>query len=173
MGVKVESGTLDKHLDNLIAKLNPMGLQGYGGWLAGPANHYLQLRVRRLFKENEKGSDLWPPLAPATVEIRKHRGYNGPTPINYRTGQLYRLLTATRARIIPDGGGITLMYPGSGAERQSNIRRLKQAQGTLIQRNGRPSTPRPVIIPLAPDDMAALIVSFDRWFRMRARGARR
>jgi len=153
---------LHRRLDGLAAKLQPVGINSYVTWLAGPAHQHLQRRALQRFKSNEPGGGMWPELTEATANWRRFYGYGPYRPINRRTGKLRALMTQGAPTIGSDALGTYLVYPGRGADRPDMKIRLEQAQGLLVDANGRRSTQRAVIV-LEADDLAALTLSFAKW----------
>lgn len=162
MGVTVTMGSTQERFAVLEARLRPMGINGYVSWLAGAALHYLQNQSQARFKRNEPGGGAWPGLTEATANWRTWYGYGAYAPINRRTGQLRDLMTAGAPDVGMDPLGAYLSYPGRQGERADNQIRLQQAQGTLQQRNGSMSTPRPVVV-VEPADVLALGYSLQQW----------
>ena len=163
MGITVKTGSLMPRLRGLQARLAPVGIDGYSTWLAGGAHSYLQSQSRKRFQDNASGGD-WPALAPATESWRKSLGYNPSSPINVRTGDLKNLMIGENPTLVPAGDSIILFYPGNAQEKGNRPVKIAQAQGTLRQKNGEMSTPRPVI-DLGPEDYAALTASFLQFLR--------
>lgn len=171
MGVTVEFRNVREPLADVQARLRPVGIGGYATWLAGAALQYLQARSEQRFAENEPGGGDWAPLTEATANWRTYYGYPPYAPINRRTGQLRELMTRTPADIRTDAAGVFLSYPGREGYRHGNKLRIEQAQGLLIDRNGRRSTPRPVVV-LEPQDVMALSFSLQRFLLSKTRGKR-
>lgn len=162
MGVTVKMPVVKRQLADLTSKLSPVGYGSYITWLAGPAHQYLLRQAKDRIAKNEPGGGDWPDLVEATANWRTYYGYGPYAPINRRTGKLRDLMTRGAPRIGSDSFGTFLVFPGEGADRPDMQIRLKQAQGVLQQNNGRKATPRPVVV-LTPQDMAALVMSFQKW----------
>lgn len=164
MGITIKTGSLMPRLRGLQARLTPVGIDGYSTWLAGGAHSYLQSQSRKRFQDNANPGGDWPALAPATESWRKSLGYNAESPINVRTGDLKTLMIGENPTLVPAGDSIILLYPGNAQEKGNRPLKIAQAQGTLRQKNGEMSEPRPVI-DLGPEDYAALTASFLQFLR--------
>lgn len=168
MGIVIKTGKLKPQLTRLQSRMKPVGIDGYGVWLAGGAHTYLQSQSRKRFENYKDGGGEWPALAAATESWRRYLGFT-PIEINIRTGDLRDLMIGSRPTLVPTGGAVILLYPGTEQNKGNRPLKIAQAQGTLRQNNGQMSKPRPVIT-LDPEDYAALLASFVRFIKSPARG---
>lgn len=107
----VITGNTSRVLARLSELLSPGPL---GVFMDEQIGALLQTRARDRFKnEGDDASGKWAPLADATEQIRLAQGYGAAHPINVRTGDLESFIEDSPNRIIMDGQGVTLNFPGT------------------------------------------------------------
>lgn len=131
---------VQKMLNHIDSALSPIGLAAF---LYGGVQPWLVNRAKERFaSEGDDVTGKWAPLQQSTVEIRQSQGFEGPHPINRRTGELERYITESGVDVVAAPGVGTLRFPGRNTTSKSVKQKLSTAQKGRIN----PSTvPRPVL----------------------------
>lgn len=152
---------LDVNLTELQKRLSPPSVTSF---LSGPVHNHLQRRAQERFDtESDASGAAWHPLSQATEEWRESLGYGREHPINVRTGDLMANMVDSVADIVPAGTDPMLLFPGRSVQKGRDGIKIAQAQGTLNQKNGEKSIPRPVI-DWDASDLASLMVAAQKFF---------
>jgi hypothetical protein len=147
---------VDAMLLNLMTKLDPLTM---GVFLLGTMVPHLQKKFAQGFaNEMDPNGAAWAVLSPATEKIREDMGYNGPSPINKRTGELEDYITNSGGMVWAAGLGTSLKYPGKGVPSGNLGKKLRGAQ-----RGEGTAPPRPVL-GLDENDLAFLLMSLYGYF---------
>lgn len=121
--------------------LSPVGLASFLGLAVAP--WIKQRAAERFANEGDDASGKWAPLEPVTVEIREKSGFQGPGPINRRTGELEDYITQGAVGISTGPGMGALEYPKGLPPTKSLKEKMETAQRGKTRR---PQTvPRPVL----------------------------
>lgn len=139
-------------LDAVDSALSSTGLAAFFELNVGP---WVQQRAQSRFeREGDDASGKWAPLQEATIEFREHAGFEGPHPINKRTGELEDYIAQEQIGIVTSPGVGVMTYPKDKPKSKA----LKEKLSTAQQGRKTPSTvPRPVLA-LSERDLSQVLV---------------
>lgn len=95
-------------------------------------HHYFVNKSQDMFaSESDPDGRAWAALKQSTISFRRSLGF-GPSPINYRTGKLYRYIVNSRPDILGHSDGvISYAFPQRAWPDKSVRWRLEQASGLI------------------------------------------
>lgn len=137
-----------KHLDSAFS------VEGLAAFLKVSVEPWLRERAKGRFdSEGDDASGKWAPLQQTTIDFRERDGFNGPGPINRRTGELEAYITGADMGIVSVPGLATLTYPKEPPKGKA----LSQKVSTAQKGRSQPNTVARPILALSERDLGAIL----------------
>lgn len=117
---------VQKMLNTIDSSLSITGLAAF---LYGAVGPWVKERAQdRFAQEGDDVSGKWAPLMQSTVEIRERAGFEGPGPINKRTGELEAYITQGSLGVVSAPGIATLRFPDNAPRTRAITEKMRTAQ---------------------------------------------